>query len=53
MEGWGKSGKDVEDNGSSYPNTRCLNNVKIVMGGGGWPVELYCLSPCSGLSQRV
>ena len=40
MEGWGKSGKDMEDNGSSYPNTRCLNNVKIVMGGGGWPVEL-------------
>ena len=30
-----RSGKFMEGHGSSYPNTRCLNNVRKVMGGGG------------------
>ena len=35
-----KSGKVMEGHGRSYPNTRCVNNVRKVTGGGGWPVGL-------------
>ena len=41
-KGQGRSGKVMEGHGRSYPNTRCVNNVRKVTGGGGWwwPVGL-------------
>ena len=39
-----RSGKVREGHGRSYPNTRCVNNMRKVMGGvgggGWWPVGL-------------
>ena len=34
MEGQERSGNFMEGHGRSYPNTRCVNNVRKVMGGG-------------------
>ena len=41
-KGQERSGKVMEGHGRSYPNTRCVNNVRKVTGGGGgwWPVGL-------------
>ena len=45
----------MEGHGRSYPNTRCVNNVRKVTGGGGWVAcRIIVLSPGPGLcySQR-
>ena len=51
-----KSGKVMEGHGRSYPNTRCVNNVRKVTGGWWWVVacRIIVLSPGPGLcySQR-
>ena len=54
-KGQERSGKVMEGHGRSYPNTRCVNNVRKVMG--GWVVvacRIIVLSPGPGLcySQR-
>ena len=36
MEGQERSGKVSKGHGKSYTNTRCVNNVRKVTGGGGW-----------------
>ena len=36
MEGQEMSGKLRKGQDRSYPNTRGVNNVRKVMGGGGW-----------------
>ena len=50
------SGMVMEGHGRSYPNTRCVNNVrKVTGGGGGWVAcRIIVLSPGPGLchSQR-
>ena len=36
-KGQDRSGMVMEGHGRSYPNTRCVNNVrKVTGGGGGW-----------------
>ena len=51
-KGQGRSGKIMEGHGRSYPNTRCVSNVRKVMGGGWWEIvacRIIVLSPGPGL----
>ena len=38
----------MEGHGRSYPNTRCVNNVRKVTGGGGWVVACRIIVPSPG-----
>ena len=49
-KGQDRSGMVMEGHGRSYPNTRCVNNVRKVTGGGGWVAcRIIVLSPGPGL----